>query len=88
MDALARKRTARGFAACITAYEALWHADGRKKRAGLVPPETLFAVGYALPGATMSWKLPGDAPHGAGAVRARINGEESESTLVVDPGGR
>lgn len=45
-------------------------------------------VGYALPGATMSWKLPGDAPHGAGAVRARINGEESESPLVVDPGGR
>ena len=45
-------------------------------------------VGYALPGATMSWKLPDNARHADGAVRARINGEPAESTLVVDADGR
>lgn len=45
-------------------------------------------VGYALPGATMSWKLPDNAQHAGGTVRARINGEPSESTLVVDADGR
>jgi fimbrial chaperone protein len=45
-------------------------------------------VGYALPGATMSWKLPDGAQHAGGTVRARINGEPSESTLVVDADGR
>lgn len=41
-------------------------------------------VGYALPGSTMSWHVPGPLPQGSGDVRARINGEVSESTLVVD----
>jgi fimbrial chaperone protein len=44
-------------------------------------------VGYALPGSTMSWPLPPEARR-AGALRARINGEASESTLVVDAGSR
>lgn len=44
-------------------------------------------VGYALPGSTMSWDLPEVLPNGAGVLRARINGETSESTLVVDPRG-
>jgi len=43
-------------------------------------------VGYALPGATMRWVLP-SAPDG-GSVRARVNGDPTESTLVVDPGSR
>ncbi|MET0254675.1 MAG: molecular chaperone [Luteibacter sp.] len=60
-----------------------WQAsDG--KRSPLLPG----LVGYALPGATMSWKLPPDARRVAGALRARINGETSESTLVVDADGR
>jgi fimbrial chaperone protein len=45
-------------------------------------------VGYALPGSTMSWHLPPGASHAGGAVKARINGETSESTLVVDTDGR
>ena len=45
-------------------------------------------VGYALPGSTMSWRLPPGASHAGGTVKARINGETSESTLVVDPDGR
>lgn len=45
-------------------------------------------VGYALPGSTMSWHLPQGASHAGGAVKARINGETSESTLVVDTDGR
>ncbi|MET4677322.1 MULTISPECIES: fimbrial biogenesis chaperone [unclassified Luteibacter] len=44
-------------------------------------------VGYALPGATMRWKLPPDARHADGLLRARINGEPSESTLAVDTDG-
>lgn len=44
-------------------------------------------VGYALPGATMQWHVPG-AQARSGAVRARINGEPSEATLVVAPAGR
>lgn len=43
-------------------------------------------VGYALPGSAMRWALP-VAPDG-GSVRARINGDPTESTLVVDPGSR
>lgn len=43
-------------------------------------------VGYALPDSTMRWTLPTDVPRG-GVLRARINGEASESTLVVDPRG-
>jgi len=43
-------------------------------------------VGYALPGSTMRWNLPTDLPRG-GVLRARINGEASESMLVVDPRG-
>lgn len=45
-------------------------------------------VGYALPGSTMSWHLPLGASHAGGAVKARINGEPSESTLVMDTDGR
>lgn len=45
-------------------------------------------VGYALPGSTMSWHLPQGARQAGGAVKARINGETSESTLVVDTDGR
>jgi fimbrial chaperone protein len=45
-------------------------------------------VGYALPGSTMRWKLPPDARHTDGLLRARINGEPSESTLAVDTDGR
>lgn len=45
-------------------------------------------VGYTLPGSTMSWHLPPAASHAGGAVKARINGETSESTLVVDTDGR
>ncbi len=45
-------------------------------------------VGYTLPGSTMSWHLPPGASHAGGAVKARINGETSESTLVVDTNGR
>lgn len=45
-------------------------------------------VGYALPGSTMSWHLPQGASPTDGAIKARINGETSESTLVVDPDGR
>lgn len=45
-------------------------------------------VGYALPGSTMSWHLPQGASHAGGVVKARINGETSESTLVVDTDGR
>lgn len=45
-------------------------------------------VGYALPGTTMSWKLPDGAPPGSGAVKARINGETSASTLVMGAHGR
>jgi fimbrial chaperone protein len=45
-------------------------------------------VGYALPGATMRWKLPPDAQLTDGTLRARLNGEPSESTLVVDADGR
>jgi fimbrial chaperone protein len=45
-------------------------------------------VGYALPGSTMSWHLPQGATQAGGAVKARINGETSESTLVVDTDGR
>lgn len=44
-------------------------------------------VGYALPGSTMSWPLPSEARPG-GALRARINGEASESTLAVGAGSR
>ncbi|QWT19907.1 molecular chaperone [Bacillus sp. NP157] len=44
-------------------------------------------VGYVLPGSTMAWHLPDGVSH-AGALRARINGEASESTLVVDAGSR
>lgn len=57
-------------------------SDG--KRSPLLPG----LVGYTLPGATMSWKLPENAQHGGGTVRARVNGETSESTLVVDADGR
>ncbi len=60
-----------------------WLGHGNQ-RAMLLPG----LAGYALPGATMSWKLPDNAPRSAGAVRARINGEVSESTLVVDTGRR
>jgi fimbrial chaperone protein len=45
-------------------------------------------VGYALPGSSMSWHLPQGATQAGGAVKARINGETSESTLVVDTDGR
>jgi fimbrial chaperone protein len=45
-------------------------------------------VGYALPGSTMSWHLPQDAASTGGSVKARINGETSESTLVVGADGR
>ena len=45
-------------------------------------------VGYALPGSTMSWHLPQGATRAGGAVKATINGETSESTLVVDTDGR
>ncbi|MET0935648.1 MAG: molecular chaperone [Luteibacter sp.] len=45
-------------------------------------------VGYALPGSTMSWHLPQGAQPNGGAVKARINGETSESTLVVGADGR
>jgi fimbrial chaperone protein len=45
-------------------------------------------VGYALPGSSMSWRLPQGATQAGGAVKARINGETSESTLVVDTNGR
>jgi fimbrial chaperone protein len=43
-------------------------------------------VGYTLAGSAMAWSLPA-APAG-GSVRARINGDPTESTLVVDPGSR
>jgi fimbrial chaperone protein len=43
-------------------------------------------VGYALPGSTMRWNLPGGLPSG-GVLRARINGDTSESTLVTTPRG-
>lgn len=50
----------------------------------------LFAglLGYALPGSSMSWHLPQGEPPSGGTVKARINGETSESTLVVDTNGR
>ncbi|UPG94132.1 fimbrial biogenesis chaperone [Luteibacter aegosomatissinici] len=57
--------------------------DGAGKNTSLLPG----LVGYALPGSTMSWPLPPEARQ-AGALRARINGEASESTLVVDAGSR
>lgn len=56
---------------------------GAGKNTSLLPG----LVGYALPGSTMSWPLPSEARQ-AGALRARINGEASESTLVVDAGSR
>jgi fimbrial chaperone protein len=56
---------------------------GTGKNTSLLPG----LVGYALPGSTMSWPLPSEARQ-AGALRARINGEASESTLVVDAGSR
>lgn len=55
--------------------------------AGKDTPLRSGLVGYALPGSTMSWPMPSEARQ-AGALRARINGEASESTLVVDAGGR
>lgn len=57
--------------------------EGGGKSTDLLPG----LVGYALPGSTMSWPLPSEARQ-AGALRARINGEASESTLVVDAGSR
>lgn len=50
----------------------------------------LFAglLGYALPGSSMSWHLPQGAPPSGGTVKARINGETSESTLVLGANGR
>jgi fimbrial chaperone protein len=45
-------------------------------------------VGYALPGSTMSWHLPPGFTLNGGAVKARINGETSESTLVLGADGR
>lgn len=44
-------------------------------------------VGYALPGSTMTWKLP-QAPDAGATVRARINGDASSSTLALDAGDR
>lgn len=44
-------------------------------------------VGYALPGSTMSWKLPQPLDPGT-TVRARINGDASSSTLALDAGDR
>ena len=44
-------------------------------------------VGYALPGSTMTWKLP-LAPEAGSSVRARINGEAADSALVLDAGDR
>jgi fimbrial chaperone protein len=44
-------------------------------------------VGYALPGSTMTWKLPQPVATGA-SVRARINGDASASTLALDAGDR
>lgn len=58
--------------------------DAKGDRMSLLPG----LVGYALPGATMEWRVPGATPPGGGALRARINGETAESTLVVDPGRR
>lgn len=62
--------------------DVVWYGTGGD-RATLLPG----LAGYALPGASMSWNVPGDARHATGAVRARINGDASESTLVVGPGG-
>ncbi|MET0327429.1 MAG: molecular chaperone [Luteimonas sp.] len=60
-----------------------WQGSDGKRR-----PLLPGLVGYTLPGATMSWKLPDDARRSGGVLRARINGETSESTLVVDADGR
>ena len=45
-------------------------------------------VGYALPGGTMRWHLPQGATFDGGTLKARINGERSESTLVAGADGR
>jgi fimbrial chaperone protein len=63
--------------------DVVWHGAKGQQRI-LIPG----LVGYALPGSTMSWHLPPGASHAGGAVKARINGETSESTLVVDTDGR
>ena len=44
-------------------------------------------VGYALPGSTMSWPTPKDTPPATGVLKARVNSEPAESTLVTGTGG-
>lgn len=44
-------------------------------------------VGYVLPGQTMRWPLPANAPAG-GRLVARINGEQEEQTLAPGHAGR
>ena len=63
--------------------DVVWHGPKGERT-------VLFAglVGYALPGSSMSWHLAQGSPPSGGAVKARINGETSESTLVVDTNGR
>lgn len=62
-------------------------ADVSQHEDGQDTPLLSGLVGYALPGSTMSWPLPPESRR-AGALRARINGEASESTLVMDAGSR
>ncbi|GAA0917499.1 molecular chaperone [Rothia nasimurium] len=45
-------------------------------------------VGYALPGSTMSWPTPKETPPATGVLKARVNSEPVESTLVTGAGGR
>ncbi|QQP95047.1 fimbrial biogenesis chaperone [Lysobacter enzymogenes] len=47
-------------------------------------------LGYALAGQRMRWPLrvPADPLHGAGTLKARINGEPNEQALALDPPAR
>ena len=55
------------------------------ERTNLIPG----LVGYVLPGQTMRWSLPADAPLASGGhFVARINGEQDEQTLALDSAGR
>ncbi|UPG86159.1 molecular chaperone [Luteibacter aegosomatis] len=62
----------------------LVRVDDHGRRTPLLPG----LVGYALPGSAMTWPLPSGTPIAGGVLKARINGETSESTLVAGTGDR
>jgi fimbrial chaperone protein len=58
--------------------------DAHGRRTSLRPG----LVGYALPGSTMAWTVPATVHEAGSTLRARINGEATESTLVQDANAR